>query len=355
MTAQQRSFFPQGVNMYVPAMAYVHDVVHRGVFECSLGSPTGYDEDGIHDNFDGDGAADLTLYAADFVGGAGAVGFETDAVYGQTLVMKVSADPGAGGIDVDVTGEDYLGQPMKERLTTANGATAAVEGAKAFKRVLKVVLQNPATNAITFDLGWGTRLGLPYKMAKFAYAKENGVIVNALAQHVVGDKVSVDVSGANTAATVAPITGYLIGSGYTITTAHTTAAAVLAASVNGVAKANFDLTVPVAAAGFSGENLVTKANWVPVTKGDAVTFLSDGGGDAGVVDVWGIFSQGTIDDVVMPDTTDPATLTTDDPRGLYDPATAPDGTKEYSVAYYADTSVNASGNGGLHGIRHFIS
>lgn len=49
--------------------------------------------------------------------------------------------------------------------------------------------------------------------------------------------------------------------------------------------------------------------------------------------------------------TDPATAATGDPRGLYTPTTAPNGILRYSLMMMGDPSINAAGNGGLHGIR----
>jgi hypothetical protein len=57
--------------------------------------------------------------------------------------------------------------------------------------------------------------------------------------------------------------------------------------------------------------------------------------------------------VVAPDLTDPATGATGDPRGTLTPVGAPNGVIEYAVMMLGNPSVNAAGNGGLHGIRHF--
>lgn len=57
--------------------------------------------------------------------------------------------------------------------------------------------------------------------------------------------------------------------------------------------------------------------------------------------------------LVGPSTTDPATATTTDPRGSYDPTTTLNGSTEISVDIQYSNVVNAAGNGGLHGIKHF--
>jgi len=51
--------------------------------------------------------------------------------------------------------------------------------------------------------------------------------------------------------------------------------------------------------------------------------------------------------------TDPATSATGDPRGLYNPTAAFNGATEVLVGLIGDSSVNANGNGGLHGIKHY--
>jgi hypothetical protein len=55
----------------------------------------------------------------------------------------------------------------------------------------------------------------------------------------------------------------------------------------------------------------------------------------------------------LPVLTDPATLATAEPRGVYTPGATLNGILEIIVALDGDNSVNAAGNGGLHGIRHF--
>lgn len=63
-----------------------------------------------------------------------------------------------------------------------------------------------------------------------------------------------------------------------------------------------------------------------------------------------VAAAGTLTGPVL---TDPQTATTADPRGLYTPTTTPNGTTEIEIDVQYGNSVNAAGNGGLHGIRHF--
>lgn len=57
--------------------------------------------------------------------------------------------------------------------------------------------------------------------------------------------------------------------------------------------------------------------------------------------------------LTAPVVTDPATIATGDPRGQYAPTSTLNGTTEIEIDAVYDNSVNAAGNGGLHGIRHF--
>lgn len=69
-----------------------------------------------------------------------------------------------------------------------------------------------------------------------------------------------------------------------------------------------------------------------------------------LIDPAGMFSK-----LVAPDVTDPATAITGDPRGQYTTTAAPDGLKEFIIGLRCDNSINASNNGGLHGIRQFAA
>lgn len=343
------AYFPQGISMYVPGMQFAADA-NRGIWEGSLGLPV-YDQDGIDNDTDGDAVAGVVVYAGDM---DGAEGRESDATYGQTVVMKVSADPGATGVAADIYGEDYLGQPMVERLTTANGATAEVEGQKAFKRVTSIKMVTAATNAITFDIGWGHAIGLPYKIATMLAYGSGANDMLPLGYSTSEAVAAMDAGAAATAKTVvAPIDGYITGSSFELTTAQATSAATITTTVAAGAQTGLTMLIPVGAIGASFDNNLAKANWIPVAKGDAIVATSDGGGDTGV----GVlkFTFQSADPVVEgPDLTDPATVTTNDPRGTVTPAVTLSGTVEFFAKYIASSSVNAAGNGGLMGIKHYI-
>jgi len=59
--------------------------------------------------------------------------------------------------------------------------------------------------------------------------------------------------------------------------------------------------------------------------------------------------------LIAPALTDPQTASTADPRGVYTPTTALNGTNIISAAFSFANDVNTANNGGLHGIRHFAA
>jgi hypothetical protein len=59
--------------------------------------------------------------------------------------------------------------------------------------------------------------------------------------------------------------------------------------------------------------------------------------------------------LTAPVLTDPQTATTGDPRGTYVPTTAPNGSTNITAVFDMANDVNAAGNGGLLGIKHFAN
>lgn len=63
----------------------------------------------------------------------------------------------------------------------------------------------------------------------------------------------------------------------------------------------------------------------------------------------------TLGTVVIPDITSPATATTGDTRGTYTPQSTPNGTSVLTATFEFYSDVDASNNGGLHGVPHFAN
>lgn len=215
-------FLSTRYNAYVPAMGYSAEVIHGAPVDVDFGTPAAASAAAILD--DQSIAVALTQTTL--------LDYTSDANFGQNITVVAS---GAATSAVTVNGWDYLGQPMTETFTL-NGATPVV-GVKAFKTLKNVIVA--VTSATTIDVGWGSKLGLPFVTTR-----------------------------------------------------------VLGETADGV----------TAAAG----TLVTGIR------------------------------------------TDPQTATTVDPRGGYTPTTTANGSKRLKAVCIIDNFVNAtSGNGGLHGIRHY--
>jgi hypothetical protein len=167
MASRDRKYFQQGINMYVKAMQYSSDMLGLEPQAFSLGTPA---------------LANPTKYATGLVANSGVnaivalpvVGI-ADATYGRTVTYTPSAVPGNANI-VDVIGQDYLGQPMVERFTGSAAASTLIAGKKAFFRILSTRVVTASTNAITFSIGSGTGLGLPYK-GLVSFSHEAGALV----------------------------------------------------------------------------------------------------------------------------------------------------------------------------------
>lgn len=345
MTERDRKFFQQGINMYVKAMQWATDVQGDEPTEFQLGSPAASSATAIQTAIAANSAANTDATPA-------AV-YVADAAYGRTLIYTPSGDPGNSNAVV-VYGQDYLGQPMLETFTGASGSTAVQYGKKAFYRVLKSRVITPSTNAVTYSIGTGTKLGLPYK-GDVAFSLENNVLVPLYKRDFmmpINFSVTDAVSGASQPL-VSPCPGFVknvFGAG---TTTGSTNPSALTVTLGGVAITG--LTASVA------QNANTFVSGVPTTAGYSANnrLLTNTG--IVVVAASAAAAKGFVGGVTitptqftLPDLTDPATITTADPRGLYEPLTPPNG-NPIVVAMVGDNSVNANNNGGLLGIQHYYS
>lgn len=341
-----------GINNYVPAMAYSAGLVHGEPTRFSLGTPAASDPDGIDNDIDADATAGTETTQS----------YTADSPYGRTLVMQANADPGAALGIYDVYGKDYLGQPMVERFTHVNGATPIIYGKKAFYTVDKVKVVTAATNATTIDLGWGHRLGLPYK-GDVLWAKESGVFVPLYKwshwewREISGAAV---VGGASGAWIYAPFPGYVKTlRGTANMPAGSTNDPAVTVELATVAIVGLTVTIDLSAAATGG----TLPSDVPTTAGygannrfvagDHIEIVASDA-DAAVGDI-SVGLELVPTQVLQAVETDPATVSTGDPRGTYEPITTLDGSLEVVVGMIGDRSVNSSGNGGLHGIQHYYA
>jgi hypothetical protein len=81
----------------------------------------------------------------------------------RNIIVKGNASGAAG--NVVITGTNYAGQEITE--TIALNGSSAVEGSKAFKTVTQIDLPVEVhAGTDTVSIGWGDKLGLPYKLAR---------------------------------------------------------------------------------------------------------------------------------------------------------------------------------------------
>lgn len=86
------------------------------------------------------------------------------AAYGRNIAMAKSA--GAIAMTVVVSGYDYLKKALTESFTIGTGTTAGATGKKAFAYVSSIAITSAGdATANTFNVGTGSVLGLPYKLA----------------------------------------------------------------------------------------------------------------------------------------------------------------------------------------------
>lgn len=333
----------QGVNNYVPKMQSSSALL-RGGAEFSLGSPA---------------VASANIFAAATAANAAAgtivaINLTVDGTYGRNLRLTPSGDPGAAGGVIDIFGEDWLGQPMAERFSGANGATAILYGKKAFYRVNYSKIVTPSTNAVTWAIGTGNRLGLPFK-SDVVWAKEGGILVPLIKRDFTlwQSMSDADVTSGASLLFSAPCPGFVktlvgIGSGAGSTTNAAATVKIATVAVTG-------LTVTV------DQDTQTRVTDVPTVEGynannrfrpnDIIEIVHAATTAGGPVS-YGL--EITPSQITLPVLTDPQTLTTGDPRGTYESLLTPDGS-EIIVGLVGDPSYNAAGNGGLHGIRHVIA
>lgn len=342
MSALQPDFFPQGINQYVPNMQYSDNIDLREGTQFSLGSPAAFDADALDTDIDADAAAATETTQ----------NWTSDVPFGRTLVMQASGDPG-GATVIDVYGWDYLGQHMTERFTLANGGTLITYGKKAFYRVYKTVNVTAAVNAVTATLGIGFSVGLPYK-GVVESAKEGGVW-----QSVYNKPFWLDPAVFNAVDAAAGSSRFLpspcAGSVKTLKGYHNVAGStndpVITVELGGTAITGLTITLDVS--GTAG-TVVTDTPTTPgynannrVRKDDRVEIV---GAAAASADEYIVMIEIDPTQSVHADATDPATASTGDTRGTYEPQETPDGATEIIVNMLLDPSSNASENGGLHGI-----
>lgn len=157
MVQRTASFRNRRYNAYVPACGYAADIIHGAAYEVDFLTPIAAVAAGILSAQSIATAVDTTTFVSD----------TADAPFGRNVTVVAS---GAATSNVTVYGKDYLGQGMSESFTL-NGA-APVLGLKAFKWIDRITAG--VTGGTTINVGFGTKLGLPYRMSNALAESGNG-------------------------------------------------------------------------------------------------------------------------------------------------------------------------------------
>lgn len=337
-----------GINQYVPAMQYSSALVHGQPCDFSLGSPAAASATA----FLSAKAADATANTEHEVAAASQT---VDSRYGRNVRLAISGDPGNAHV-IDVYGYDYLGQPMIERFTGANGVTSILYGKKAFYKVTKAKIITASSNAVTYNLGTGTRLGLPFK-GDVVGAKENGTKVALFNRpfEIWADRAAAKAVAGGSEFIRVPCPGYVKTLLGTPNGGGGATDPVITVELGGTAITGLTVTIDTSnAAGLTVTDTPTTTGYSAnnrLVTNDLVEIVGAAAASAGS-DRVGIEIQPT--QFIQAVTTDPATATTGDPRGTYEALMTLDGS-EIIVTMIGDNSVNSDNNGGLHGIQHYYA
>lgn len=351
MTMRERAAFQAGMNYYVPKMAYASNLNLNGVNAFSLGTPAVASATNILTGITSNATAltETVIVAANQL-------LLADSPYGRSIQVSAAADPGANGV-LDVYGYDYLGQPMVERFTFVSGSTAALYGKKAFFNAYKVKIVTASANATTYRVGTGSRLGLPYK-GDVVWVKENNVLVPVYNRPIIEwvDRAAAKAVAGGTEFIRAPFPGYVStlygipagGGGGTdpVVTVELGGTAItgLTVTVDTSDVAGLEVSDVPTTVGYNANNRFIAGGKIELVAGAAAGAFADRLG-----------LELTPTQCINPTLTDPQTTTTGDPRGTYESLMVLDDIKEIIVGLSGDPSINSSGNGGLHGIKHVVA
>lgn len=158
MVARTATFRNRRYNSYVPACGYAADIIHMNQYQVAFGTVAASAADNILNDASINTANTVTTFLSD----------TADAAYGRNIRLIAS---GAATSLVTIKGRDYLGQPMTENITLT-GAVSVV-GVKAFKWIDSIIFA--LTASTTVDVGWGARLGLPYRASGIDVETVDGV------------------------------------------------------------------------------------------------------------------------------------------------------------------------------------
>jgi hypothetical protein len=169
-------FYPFNPNLGQKMQSHVEGVEVDGAyvahFQVAAADAVAADTDGVHAAIacSADSAVTVTT------------GFTNPAVP-RNITATVACDTAANikAVKVKVTGTNYLDEAITEELTAFTDNTAgSVTGDKAFKTVTKVEIPAMDGAGVTVAIGFGDKLGLPFKLAHNTLLYKKTFLNNAL-------------------------------------------------------------------------------------------------------------------------------------------------------------------------------
>lgn len=323
--ARLPQFFPERVNMRTPNQSIAdHTTLFNGLIYMRLGAPAALDADGILDDalmVNGSAVTKTTFLTRELPG-----------TYGRVVTAVASSTNTRA---MTVYGKDYKGAKMIETITLTSAT--AVSGKKAFKWIDQIVFAS-ASDTTTVDVGWGDVLGLPFKVVAPVTEFINGVAnPQSFEKFLIPCNIpATELSAGTSIYAVSPVRGYVTALRTVVTTAIVTGGAVTV-KIGGVAVAGLSVTVADSdAVGTVGSSTVAfgLATGLVAANGaiEVVPASAFNGGGA-----LNAHLEITPAEIIPGDATT-ATATTGDVRGTYRPATATNGTNEYGVLAFVDTT-----------------
>lgn len=148
------------INHYVPSLSYAKDVDTEGMTTVDIDvAPITADDDGILATQSINAAGNTSVFASTYDQNNRSIPTRQAIMSKYGRNVTVVADSTATST-VTITGYDYLGQRIVEVLTLNSGTP--VVGQKCFYEIDNIAWAGTASR--TINVGWGNRLGVPYKL-----------------------------------------------------------------------------------------------------------------------------------------------------------------------------------------------
>lgn len=340
--APNPDYFPPRINRYVSGMKYDANVDINGLTRIYFGALTNASATGISTGIvmvNGSAVTQNYGPTEGIIGGSGAP-------FGRNLQFVASSTNTRA---ITVEGVDYLGQSIVETVTLTSATI--VYSKKAYYKVNKLTFAS-ASDTTTVNVGYSNRFGVPYALAKGLAELVDGVMTPFYEGPVtLGPKEvnQTDLLAGTSHWLVSPIRGYWTRL-TTVVQAAVTTGGTLSAKIGGVAVTG--LSNVIADAATAGTVVTdTPTDNYGLTGLVAANAALELVGDAAFATA-GVVSQfAEITPAGLIPQTKTQTLTSYDPRGLFEPSTTPDGSKVFEL--HALVDVNDAD--GFQGSAHVVS